>query len=106
MTPAAPDLATGQAAPDLPPGYHPTPPERRLRRQNAVHAIVDAGRPAEPRGLPTIEVLGATLTLTDPRRRLTARAMAATQPGPLAAALNRWYDRLDHGTRPREETRR
>lgn len=37
------DLATGQATPDLPPGYHPTPPERRLRRQNAVHAIVDAG---------------------------------------------------------------
>jgi hypothetical protein len=38
------DLATGQMAPELPPGYQPTPPERRLRRQNAVHAIVDAGR--------------------------------------------------------------
>jgi hypothetical protein len=37
------DLATGQMAPELPPGYQPTPPERRLRRQNAVHAIVDAG---------------------------------------------------------------
>jgi hypothetical protein len=37
------DLATGEAAPELSPGYHPTPPERRLRRQNAVHAIVDAG---------------------------------------------------------------
>jgi hypothetical protein len=36
------DMATGDAAPDLPPGYGPTA-ERKLRRQNAVHTLVDAG---------------------------------------------------------------
>lgn len=36
----------------------------------ACHAVLSAGRPAAPRGLPTTEVIGAALTLTDPRRRL------------------------------------
>jgi len=36
----------------------------------ACHAVLAAGQPAAPRGLPTVEVLGANLTLTDPRRRL------------------------------------
>jgi thymidylate synthase len=36
----------------------------------ACHAVLTAGEPAAPRGLPTVEVLGASLTLTDPRRRL------------------------------------
>jgi thymidylate synthase len=34
------------------------------------HAVLAAGRATAPRGMPTIEVLGASLTLTDPRRRL------------------------------------
>jgi thymidylate synthase len=33
-------------------------------------AVLATGRPTAPRGLATTEVLGATLTLTDPRRRL------------------------------------
>jgi thymidylate synthase len=37
---------------------------------SACHAVLAAGQPAMPRGIPTIEVLGASLTLTDPRRRL------------------------------------
>jgi thymidylate synthase len=36
----------------------------------ACQAVLATGRPAAPRGLATTEVLGATLTLTDPRRRL------------------------------------
>ncbi|MGH3282200.1 MAG: thymidylate synthase [Trebonia sp.] len=36
----------------------------------ACQAVLAAGRPAAPRGLATTEVLGAVLTLTDPRRRL------------------------------------
>ncbi len=36
----------------------------------ACHAVLAAGQPSAPRGLPTVEVLGASLTLTDPRRRL------------------------------------
>jgi thymidylate synthase len=36
----------------------------------ACRAVLATGRPTAPRGLPTIEVLGASLTLTDPRRRL------------------------------------
>jgi hypothetical protein len=36
------DLATGDAVPDLPPGYGALA-ERKLRRQNAVHTLVDAG---------------------------------------------------------------
>jgi thymidylate synthase len=36
----------------------------------ACQAVPATGRPAAPRGLATTEVLGATLTLTDPRRRL------------------------------------
>lgn len=36
----------------------------------ACHAVLASGQPAAPRGLATTEVLGASLTLTDPRRRL------------------------------------
>ena len=36
----------------------------------ACGAVLSAGQPTAPRGLPTIEVLGASLTLTDPRCRL------------------------------------
>ena len=36
----------------------------------ACHAVLATGQPTAPRGLPTVEVLGATLMLTDPRRRL------------------------------------
>ncbi len=36
----------------------------------ACEAVLTSGRAAEPRGLATTEVLGAALTLTDPRRRL------------------------------------
>lgn len=36
----------------------------------ACQAVLATGQPVAPRGMPTIEVLGASLTLTDPRRRL------------------------------------
>jgi thymidylate synthase len=36
----------------------------------ACHAVLSGGQQTAPRGLPTVEVLGASLTLTDPRRRL------------------------------------
>jgi thymidylate synthase len=36
----------------------------------ACRAVLSSGRQASPRGLPTAEVLGAALVLTDPRRRL------------------------------------
>ncbi len=36
----------------------------------ACRAVLASGKPAAPRGLPTVEVLGATLVLTDSRRRL------------------------------------
>jgi thymidylate synthase len=36
----------------------------------ACHAVLATARPVAPRALPTIEVLAASLTLTDPRRRL------------------------------------
>ena len=36
----------------------------------ACQAVLTTGSPAAPRGLATTEVLGAALTLTDPRRRL------------------------------------
>jgi thymidylate synthase len=36
----------------------------------ACHAVLATGQPVAPRGIPTIEVLGASLTLTDPRRRV------------------------------------
>jgi len=36
----------------------------------ACRAVLASGHPAAPRGLPTVEVLGASLTLTHPRRRL------------------------------------
>jgi len=36
----------------------------------ACRAVLASGKPAAPRGMPTVEVLGASLILTDPRRRL------------------------------------
>lgn len=36
----------------------------------ACEAVLGLGTPVAPRGIATVEVLGATLTLTDPRRRL------------------------------------
>ena len=36
----------------------------------ACQAVLATGKPTAPRSLPTVEVLGATLVLTDPRRRL------------------------------------
>jgi thymidylate synthase len=36
----------------------------------ACRAVLASGHPAAPRGLPTVEVLAASLTLTNPRRRL------------------------------------
>jgi len=36
----------------------------------AGHAVLTQGQPVAPRGMPTIELLGVSLTLTDPRRRL------------------------------------
>jgi thymidylate synthase len=36
----------------------------------ACRAVLASGRPVAPRGMPTVEVLGASLALTDPRRRL------------------------------------
>jgi len=36
----------------------------------AGHAVLAQGQPVAPRGMPTLEVLGVSLTLTDPRRRL------------------------------------
>ena len=36
----------------------------------ACRAVLASGKPAAPRGKPTVEVLGASLILTDPRRRL------------------------------------
>ncbi|SBW24236.1 putative methyltransferase [Candidatus Protofrankia californiensis] len=36
----------------------------------ACHAVLSGGQPVAPRDVPTLEVLGASLTLTDPRRRL------------------------------------
>jgi thymidylate synthase len=36
----------------------------------ACKAVLAVGRPVAPRGMATLEILGASLTLTDPRRRL------------------------------------
>ena len=48
----------------------------------ACRAVLASGKPAAPRGLPTVEVLGATLVLTDPRRRLVdVPPGPADQPG-------------------------
>lgn len=41
------DMVSGDHVPEMPAEYRPTVPERRLRRQNAVHTLVDAGRISE-----------------------------------------------------------
>ena len=48
------------------------------------------GHPAAPRGLPTIEVLGASLTLTNPRRRLVDVPPARVINPAFAAAEAVW----------------
>src|SRR5580658_6024125 len=56
----------------------------------ACHAVLAAGHPAAPRGLPTIEVLGASLTLTNPRRRLVDVPPARVINPAFAAAEAAW----------------
>jgi len=56
----------------------------------ACHAVLAAGQPAMPRGLPTIEVLGASLTLTNPRRRLVDVPPARVINPAFAAAEAAW----------------
>ena len=56
----------------------------------ACHAVLAAGHPAAPRGLPTIEVLGASLTLTNPRRRLVDVPPARVINPAFAAAEAVW----------------
>ena len=56
----------------------------------ACHAVLSAGHPATPRGLPTIEVLGASLTLTNPRRRLVDVPPARVINPAFAAAEAAW----------------
>lgn len=56
----------------------------------ACHAVLGAGHPAAPRGLPTIEVLGASLTLTNPRRRLVDVPPARVINPAFAAAEAAW----------------
>ena len=56
----------------------------------ACHAVLAAGQPAMPRGLPTIEVLGASLTLTNPRRRLVDVPPARVINPAFAAAETVW----------------
>jgi thymidylate synthase len=56
----------------------------------ACQAVLASGRPAAPRGLPTVEVLGACLTLTDPRRRLVDIPPARVINPAFAAAEMAW----------------
>jgi thymidylate synthase len=56
----------------------------------ACHAVLASGNPAAPRGLPTIEVLGASLTLTNPRRRLVDVSPARVINPAFAAAEAVW----------------
>jgi thymidylate synthase len=56
----------------------------------ACHAVLAAGRLAAPRGLPTVEVLGASLTLTDPRRRLVDTPPARVINPAFAVAETMW----------------
>jgi thymidylate synthase len=56
----------------------------------ACHAVLASGNPAAPRGLPTIEVLGASLTLTNPRRRLVDVPPARVINPAFAAAEAVW----------------
>jgi thymidylate synthase len=52
--------------------------------------VLASGKPAAPRGLPTVEVLGATLILTDPRRRLVDVPPARLINPAFAAAETAW----------------
>ena len=56
----------------------------------ACHAVLTAGHPATPRGLPTTEVLGASLTLTNPCRRLVDVPPARVINPAFAAAEAAW----------------
>jgi thymidylate synthase len=56
----------------------------------ACRAVLASGKPATPRGLPTVEVLGATLILTDPRRRLVDVPPARLINPAFAAADTAW----------------
>jgi len=56
----------------------------------ACHSVLAAGQPAAPRGLPTIEVLGASLTLADPRRRLVDVPPARVINPAFAVAETMW----------------
>lgn len=56
----------------------------------ACRAVLASGKPTAPRGLPTVEVLGATLTLTDPRRRLVDAWPARLINPAFAAAETAW----------------
>ena len=64
------------------------------------------GQPAAPRGLPTVEVLGASLTLTDPRRRLVDVPPEYADDGRLMGAygprLRRWHGTTDQLAHVRE----
>jgi thymidylate synthase len=56
----------------------------------ACRAVLATGKPATPRGLPTVEVLGSTLTLTDPRCRLVDVWPARLINPAFAAAETTW----------------
>jgi thymidylate synthase len=56
----------------------------------ACQAVLAAGKPAAPRGLATTEVLGAALTLTDPRRRLVDLPPARVINPAFAVAESMW----------------
>lgn len=56
----------------------------------ACRAVLAAGRPAAPRGLQTVEVLDASLTLTDPRRRLVDVPPVRVINPAFAAAETAW----------------
>jgi thymidylate synthase len=57
---------------------------------SACRAVLASGRPAAPRGMPTVEVLGAALVLTDPRRRLVDAWPARLINPAFAAAETAW----------------
>ena len=56
----------------------------------ACRAVLASGRSTAPRGLPTVEVLGATLILTDPRRRLVDVPPSRLINPAFAAAETAW----------------
>src|ERR1022692_1821790 len=56
----------------------------------ACRAVLATGQQIAPRGMPTIEVLGASLTLTDPRRRIVDVPPARVINPAFAAAEAAW----------------